>query len=108
LELEKDTLKDLGYTVLAANTPAIALKLIQEQGVKIHLLITDVVMPGINGKELARQINLVQPEIKCLFMSGYTSDIMADHGMLEEGTLFIQKPFLLKDLADMVRKILEK
>jgi signal transduction histidine kinase/CheY-like chemotaxis protein len=108
LDLGKDALENLGYIVLATNTPTDALRLVKEHRGEIHLIITDVVMPGMNGMELAQQVNLLQPEIGYLFMSGYTADIIADHGVMDEGVFFIQKPFLLKDLADKVRQALER
>lgn len=108
LELGQEALDKLGYVILAANTPAEALRIAQEYDGVIHLLITDVVMPGMNGKKLAEQLNLLQPGIKCLFMSGYTTDIIGDHGVLGEDVFFIQKPFLLTDLAAKARQVLEK
>jgi CheY-like chemotaxis protein len=73
---------------------------------KISLLITDVVMPGMNGRELAGQIQMLCPGIKCLFMSGYTANVIAHQGVLDEGIDFIQKPFSIKDLAAKVREAL--
>ena len=108
LQLGVDTLGDLGYFVLAANTPIEALRLVDEYDGEIQLLITDVVMPEMNGKELAHQILSRQPKVKCLFMSGYTADIIAENGVLEDGVFFIQKPFPLKDLAEQVRQALGK
>jgi CheY-like chemotaxis protein len=78
-----------------------------EHGEEIHLLMTDVVMPEMNGHDLASQIREVRPKLRCLFMSGYTADIIAKRGMLEKGVRFIQKPFTLKDMAVKVRKVLE-
>jgi two-component system, cell cycle sensor histidine kinase and response regulator CckA len=108
LQLGVDALEELGYTVLSASTPADALHLAQKHAGSISLLISDVIMPEMNGKELARQILLLQPGLKCLFMSGYTAAIITNGGVLDEDMFFIQKPFLLKDLADKVRQTLKK
>ncbi len=74
---------------------------------RIDMLMTDVVMPEMNGRELARKIEKMIPGIKCLFMSGYTADVIAQHGVLEPGVNFIQKPFSLRDLAEKIRSVLE-
>ncbi len=107
LQLGVDALEDSGYTVLAANTPEEALRLMQEHSVSVDLIITDVVMPKMNGKELVKQIRLLHPGIKCLFMSGYTADIIADQGVLDKDIFFIQKPFSLNSLTVMARQVLE-
>jgi PAS domain S-box-containing protein len=106
LELGKDALEDLGYIVLTANTAGDAVRLARENAGKIDLLITDVVMPGMNGRMLADHIRSIQPGLITLYMSGYTADIIADHGVLPEGVYFIQKPFLLKELAEKVQRAL--
>ncbi|MEI7990622.1 MAG: PAS domain S-box protein, partial [Chloroflexota bacterium] len=107
LELGKDTLEAQGYTVLVASTPEKALNIIQEHASgDVHLLITDVVMPGMNGRKLAEHVKAICPDMKCLFMSGYTSDIIADQGVLDEDVYFIQKPFPLNDLAVKVHQVL--
>ena len=108
LELARMMLFRLGYTVLTAGTPGEALLLVEESGDKIHLLITDVVMPEMNGRDLSRQLKKIKPDIKTLFMSGYTSDIIAHRGILEEGVDFIKKPFTSRDLAAKVREVLER
>ncbi len=107
LGLTKTMLVKLGYTVLAASTPSEGLGLAKEYVGKIHLLITDVVMPGMNGRDLASQLKSTTPDIKTLFMSGYTSDIIAHRGILDEGVDFIKKPFSIRDLAAKVREVLE-
>ena len=72
------------------------------------MLITDVVMPGMNGKELRERLRTTHPELKCLFMSGYTADVIAHHGVLEDGVQFLQKPFSILTLAEKVREVLEQ
>jgi len=99
LDLARAMLERLGYTVLTAATPHEAIRLVSEGRKEIALLITDVVMPEINGRDLAKQIKALCPGIKVLFMSGYTSNVIAHHGVLEEGVNFVQKPFSLKELA---------
>ena len=74
---------------------------------KIDLLLTDVVMPNVNGRELYDQLLEIRPDLKVLFMSGYTEDIIAHHGVLEEGTPYIQKPFSLEALSRKVRQVLD-
>ncbi|SPF50529.1 putative Histidine kinase [Syntrophobacter sp. SbD1] len=106
LDLTKVILEELGYTVLAASTPKQAIHLVEEHPGDIHLLITDVVMPEMNGRELAKQLGAIRPNLKCLYMSGYTTDVMAHRGILDEGVGFIQKPFLSYDLAAKVRQVL--
>ena len=75
---------------------------------KIHLLMTDVVMPGMNGRDLARHLTPLYPDIKLLFMSGYTANVIAHQGVLDEGVAFIQKPFSMTDLAEKLREVLDK
>lgn len=104
LAICKTMLRDLGYNVLAACSPAEAIKLAVEFAGKIDLLITDVVMPGMNGRELQAHIQESNAEMKCLFMSGYTSNVISHHGVLDEGVHFIQKPFSLKGID---KKIIE-
>ena len=69
---------------------------------------TDVVMPEMNGRDLAKSIRDIKPGLKCLFMSGYTADVIAHRGVLDEGVYFLQKPFSMKDLASKVRQALEQ
>lgn len=99
-------LEDFDYIVLAANHPSKALTLLRQHNKGIDLLITDVIMPGMNGRDLANQIRLIQPNIKCLFMSGYTADVIAGHGVLDKDTKFIQKPFRVEALIASVSEIL--
>ena len=107
LELTVAMLEPLGYTVLPAGTPGHAIRLAQEHSGPIHLLVTDVVMPEMNGRDLARNLTLLYPDIRRLFMSGYTANVIAHHGVLDEDVHFIQKPFTLQALAAMVRQALD-
>ncbi|TAL17491.1 PAS domain S-box protein [bacterium] len=107
LNLGKRSLTALGYRVLAANSPARAIRLAEENAGSIDLLVTDVVMPEINGKELYEKILAIQPGLRCLFMSGYTADVIAHRGVLDEGVSFLQKPFSLKTLGLKVREVLD-
>lgn len=106
LELTEMMLKNLGYTVLSAGSPGEAIRLAQEHAGEIHLLMTDVVMPEMNGRALARNLLSIYPDLNRLFMSGYTADVIAHHGVLEEGVQFIQKPFTMQDLAAKIRYVL--
>jgi PAS domain S-box-containing protein len=98
----------LGYTVLSASTPIEAISIAETFQDPIHLVITDVVMPQMNGRVLVERISAMRPGIKSLFMSGYTADIIAHHGVIEEGFEFIQKPFVMKDLAAKIRHVLDE
>jgi CheY-like chemotaxis protein len=107
LKMTAVILKRHGYTVLAADTPGEAIRLAREHSGTINLLITDVVMPEMNGRDLARNLLSLYPDIKRLFMSGYTADVIAHHGVLEQGVDFIQKPFSREVLAARVREMLD-
>ena len=107
LNIAKSLLKRLGYQVIAVSTPGEALQEAKKHTGKIHLLVTDVIMPEMNGQELAGALASIFPKLKILFMSGYTSDVIAHHGVLDEGINFIEKPFSLQKLADSVRKALD-
>ncbi|MDR3579761.1 MAG: ATP-binding protein [Oryzomonas sp.] len=99
-------LEALNYTVLTAVTPDEALQVAKEHTGGIHLLVTDLIMPKMNGRDLARKILSTCPDMKLLFMSGYTADIITQESVLEEGVYFIQKPFSLSSIADKVREAL--
>jgi len=103
-EIAKEILEEIGYTVLDAATPQDAISLCENKDTVIDLLLTDVIMPGMSGKELKKAIEVIRPGIKVLFMSGYTSNVIAHRGVLEQGVHFIQKPFSMKDLAQKVRE----
>ncbi len=108
LRMTTTMLERTGYKVLAAGTPGEAIALAYEHAGEIHLLMTDVVMPEMNGRDLARNLLTLYPNIKRLFMSGYTANVIAHHGVLEEGVHFIQKPFSKQDLAIKVREVLDE
>jgi two-component system cell cycle sensor histidine kinase/response regulator CckA len=108
LDITVKILERQGYTVMAASTPGEAIRLAREHAGEIHLLMTDVVMPEMNGKDLAKNLLSLYPNLKRLFMSGYTADIIAHHGVLDEGVHFIQKPFSVKKLAGQVREVLDE
>ncbi|MGO9414985.1 MAG: PAS domain S-box protein [Syntrophobacteraceae bacterium] len=108
LDLSKTILENLGYTVLASRTPGHAVRLVEDHPGDIHLLMTDMVMPEMNGLELAEKLSAIRPGIKCLYMSGYTADVIAHRGILDEGVNFIQKPFGANDLAASVRQVLDR
>ncbi|MCR4407477.1 MAG: PAS domain S-box protein [Anaerolineae bacterium] len=108
LDIGERVLEGLGYTVLVARSPNEAIRLAEEHVGDIHLLITDVVMPEMNGRDLAEQLTSIRPGIKCLYMSGYTANVIAQRGVLNEGVCFIQKPFSAMSLAVKVREALEQ
>ncbi|MDP2361668.1 MAG: ATP-binding protein [bacterium] len=96
-------LEHLGYTVLAASSPLEAIEVARQREDGIDLLLTDVIMPEMNGRDLARRLQEGRPGLQCLFMSGYTADVIAHHGVLDPDLHFIQKPFSLADLSTGVR-----
>jgi CheY-like chemotaxis protein len=106
LSLSKTILGLLGYTVLAARLPEEALAVARAHDGPIHLLIADVVMPQMNGRELSAQIAALKPGIRSLFISGHTADVIGHQGVLEPGVQLISKPFSLTVLAQKVREIL--
>jgi CheY-like chemotaxis protein len=105
--LIQNILLEHGYTVLATSNGAEALRVCRECNEPIHLLLTDVVMPGMSGRELAEQVALLRPEIKILYMSGYTDDAIVHHGLLEPGIAFLQKPFSTTRLTHKLRQVLD-
>ncbi|MDO8835796.1 MAG: PAS domain S-box protein [Vicinamibacterales bacterium] len=107
LRMTTTMLQRQGYTVLATADPAEALRAAEAHTSDIHLLLTDVVMPAMNGRDLARGVLARHPNIKRLFMSGYPADIIAHDGVLDEGVSFIQKPFSVRDLAAKLRDVLQ-
>jgi PAS domain S-box-containing protein len=107
LELGKKILERRGYRVLAVQDPVEALELVKSVPGQIDLLITDVIMPRMNGKELAEKLSTFNVGCRYLFMSGYTRDVIAPHGVIDDGLHFLQKPFSAKNLAEKVREILD-
>jgi CheY-like chemotaxis protein len=105
-ELAREYLETSGYKVIQASNGHEALELAAMYQEPIQLLMTDVVMPGISGRELADRISLIRPDIKILYMSGYTEQAVVHHGIMEEDTILLQKPFTLATLASKLREIL--
>lgn len=108
LEMGRQFITSLGYKVLAANSPAEAMRRVEGFNGAIQLLVTDIVMPQMNGKELAERLRQLLPGLKCLFMSGYSADIIARQGLHEESIHFLQKPFALRDIAFKARQALDE
>jgi CheY-like chemotaxis protein len=107
LNLTRRMLEKHGYQVLAAGSPGEAIRLAEEHRGVIHLLMTDVVLPEMNGRDLAKRMLSLYPDLKRLFMSGYTANVIAHHGVLDEGVCFLQKPFSQKDLIARVREAMD-
>jgi|GEM_PF-3083588 len=105
--IASQTLSNLGYKVYTAASGRSALNMLTEKKLDPDLLITDVIMPGMNGKKLATEVTNIFPDIKTLFMSGYTSDYISESGVLDSDIHFISKPFSTRELAIKVRKILD-
>jgi CheY-like chemotaxis protein len=104
--LAQAILERYGYHVLAARNVHDALRFAQEGPEQIRLLLTDTIMPGMNGPELAKQVQSIRPEIKVLFMSGYTDKVISCTAALESGTAFLQKPFTPQTLTRKVHEVL--
>jgi CheY-like chemotaxis protein len=108
LAIARQVLDTLGYRALAASSPAEALAAADRHGGKIDVLLTDVIMPGMNGRELYERLAAARPALRCLYMSGYTADVIADRGVLEPDVQFIAKPFSTSDLALTLRDVLDR
>jgi len=106
-ELVRETLKARGYTVIEASDGIAGMRVSEEYQGNIEILITDVVMPGMSGRELAKRVAAARPNIRVLYLSGYTEDAIIHEGALEPGTGFLQKPFTLQVLARKVREVLQ-
>ena len=106
LSITTATLKRLGYKVIAANTPSEAIRLAHEHAGSIHLLMTDVVMPEMNGRQLIQRLQMDFPHLRCLYVSGYTANVIAHHGILDEGVHFLQKPYSRAQIAQKLQEIL--
>jgi two-component system cell cycle sensor histidine kinase/response regulator CckA len=107
-ELAAGTLREKGYTVFEAVNGADGLRVARQHEGKIDLVLTDVVMPMMGGKEMVDQLRTVRPDTKALFTSGYTEDVIGHHGVLRPGILFLQKPYLTSTLARKVREVLDE
>jgi len=107
LFLNKTILENLGYAVLVASSPRQALQLAKKHSGEIHLLLTDVIMPEMNGRDLARLIRVFRQTIKVLFVSGYTANVIVHRGVLDEGVCFLPKPFSPDELAIKMKEVLE-
>jgi PAS domain S-box-containing protein len=105
-QLVRETLEAKGYKVLEADQGDAALRIASTHQGAIDMLITDVVMPGMSGRELARQLSTSHPQTKVLYLSGYTEDAIVHQGVLDPGTAFLQKPFTLQALSRKVREVL--
>ncbi len=106
MHLGTTMLKKLGYKVFSANSPEEAIQLADENQGQITLLITDIIMPGMNGRDLSEILIQKNPDMTCLFMSGYTADVISGRGALEEHMNFLQKPFNMASLSAKVREAL--
>jgi two-component system, cell cycle sensor histidine kinase and response regulator CckA len=108
LKMVTTMLERLGYVVLAANNASEAIYLVKKSERDIDLVLTDVIMPDINGRRLAEILKAIKPKMKFIFMSGYTADIMVDQDFLDESVCFIQKPFTKKRLAEKIQESLDE
>ena len=108
LGLGQAILKRRGFNVLTASSPEQALNLVREHRGPIHLLLTDVIMPHMNGRELYDAVAAARPGIKVLFMSGYTAEALAPHGVLSRDVEFLQKPFSVREITMKVRAALDR
>jgi len=106
LDMARITLEDYGYKIIGATRPKDALLYCQTHEGEIHLLLTDVIMPTMNGKELSERIRLMRPGIKTLFMSGHTSDTLVPQGILDDSIELLLKPFTPRELAKRIRALL--
>ncbi len=107
-DLIRDVLRLHGYVVLLASSGDEALAVSEHYPGVIHLMIVDVVMPGMSGEELVEKVAVSRPRIKAVYVSGYTRDLVRQHGLLTKSQDFLQKPFTLDDLARKVRQVLDR
>jgi two-component system, cell cycle sensor histidine kinase and response regulator CckA len=106
LTLIQKRLENLGYTILAARTPQEAISQVSTFKNKIHLLLSDIVLPEMNGRELSEKLKVFQPQMSCLFMSGYSSNVISSQDILQDGIHLIQKPFSMKVLTQKIRELI--
>jgi len=106
--IARQVLERQGYTVLEAPSAERALDIAAQYSGAIHLLLTDVVMPGMSGRELATKLSHVRPETRVIFMSGYTDEAVTRHGVLQPGSTYVQKPFTPDAIARKVREVLDR
>jgi two-component system, cell cycle sensor histidine kinase and response regulator CckA len=107
LKTTQKMLERLGYRVICASSPGEAIHIADKHSGEIDILISDVVMPEMNGRDLAKNLLSFYPDLKRLFMSGYTADVIAHQGVLDEGVHFIQKPFSMQELAGKVAEVIK-
>ena len=106
LRMTTKMLEHLGYKVVATSSPQEALRISQSYSMKIDMVMTDVIMPELSGRDLVEKMQKQHPDLKYLFMSGYTDSVIARHGVLDEGIHFINKPFSIQGLSAKVREVL--
>jgi len=106
MSIVHDMLQHLGYKVLKATNGNDAIEITSAQEPPIQLLLTDVIMPDMNGRDLFTKLSHEHPDLKVIYMSGNTDDVIAHHGLLESGVHFIQKPFTTETVAGKIREVL--
>jgi DNA-binding NtrC family response regulator len=104
--LARDALRERGFTVLEAGNGREAREAVSRHTGPIDLLLTDVILPGVNGKVLAEELLQRHPDLKVIYMSGYSDEILSPHGILQPGIHFLQKPFSMIDLVQKIRRVL--
>jgi CheY-like chemotaxis protein len=107
LRMTSRMLESQGYSVISTSSPQDAVRIVTERACDIDLLLTDVVMPIMNGRDLAASLATICPRLRVLFMSGHTADVIARRGIVEGGVSFLQKPFTTADLSRRVREVLD-
>jgi two-component system, cell cycle sensor histidine kinase and response regulator CckA len=107
LRMTRRALERIGYRVVAANDPEQCLRMVAAYPDTIHLMLIDVIMPGMNGKELYERLSVLRPDVDVIYMSGYSEDVISHHGVLDAEVNFIQKPFSTRDLARLIRIVLD-
>jgi len=107
-ELTRMLLENNGFKVLVAENGTEAIELAEHKRQPIHLLLTDVVMPGMSGRELANYLTAKRPDMSVIYMSGYTNDAIAHHGVLDSGVFLIEKPFSQETLIRKLREVLDR